>query len=167
MQSFFQHEKRKSHFKNEETLLLDSAEYVCTFKQITLRQLDRIFALTAITLKEFDHDQFLFPDLFFFLIYLKVCFPSLFEAISYLKLSIGELVKEIEAIIPSKMASDVTHKGNYDANHFIYTIAELLVTYSNEERINEVLVFKDPEERLTFKTEKNRCKAVAAMHQAL
>ena len=155
LQSFFQHEKRKSNFEKEEILFLNSAEYICTFKQITLRQLDRIFALTAIALKEFQPDQYLFPDLFFFLIYIKVCFPSMFEAISYKKLSIQELAQEIENIIPSQMVSDVICSGNYDAHSFTYTIAKLLVTYvNNEQRTDKGLVVKDPEECLAFKTAK-------------
>ena len=155
LQSFFQHEKRKNNFRNEEIDFLNSAEYICTFKQITLRQLDRIFALTAIALKEFQPDQYLFPDLFFFLIYIKVCFPALFEAISYKKLSIQELAQEIENIIPSQMVSDIIRTGNYDARSFTYTIAKLLVTYTNnEQRIDKGLVVKDPEEHLSFKTAK-------------
>lgn len=63
---------------------------------------------------------------------------------------IQELVQEIEKIIPSKMVSDTIQTGNYDADSFTYTIAELLVTYCNEERIKEMLVSRLPEEHLTF-----------------
>lgn len=154
LMSFFENTKRieanNPLFKDENVLFLNAAEYICTFKQITLRQLDRVFALTAIALKEFGPNQFLFPDLFFFLVYLKVCFPSLFESISNKKLKIQELVQEIEKIIPSQMVSDTIQAGNYDADSFTYTIAELLVTYSNEERTNETLVIRLPEEHLTF-----------------
>jgi len=160
LMSFFEHTKRieinNQSFKNENVLFLSAAEYICTFKQITLRQLDRIFALTAIALKEFGPNHYLFPDLFFFLVYLKVCFPVFFENISYKKLSIQELMEEIERIIPSQMVSDVHHaSGNYNARSFIYTVAELLVTYTNKElKTDKGLVIKDPEEHLSFKTTK-------------
>ena len=159
LMSFFEQTKRletnNQSFKNENVLFLNAAEYICTFKQITLRQLDRIFALTAIALKEFGPNHFLFPDLFFFLVYLKVCFPSLFESIGYKKLSIQELVQEIETILPSQMVSDTIQAGDYDFHSFTYTIAKLLVTYTNnEQRTDKGLVVKDPEEHLSFKTVK-------------
>ena len=53
------------------------------------------------------------------------------------------------------MVSDVIHTGNYNAHSFTYTIAKLLVTYTNnEQRIDKGLVVKDPEEHLSFTTEK-------------
>lgn len=149
LQSFFQNKKRKSLFRDEDILFLNTAAYICTFKQISLRQLDRIFALTAITLKEFEPDQLLFPDLFFFLIYLKICFPLLFERISYKKLSIQELIQEIENNTPTQMVSDVFSTKSYNAQDYNCTVAKLLVTYANDEFSNDVqLVIKESDDCL-------------------
>lgn len=131
LQSFFEHEKRKINFKDENISLLNTAEFLCPFKRITLRQLDRIFALTAIALKEFQPDQYLFPDLFFFLVYLKVCCPDLFDDISNIRLSIQGLIDEIEKLIPAQMLSN-EGKNSGRIPLFDLTVAKLLVTYSND-----------------------------------
>lgn len=144
LQSFFEHEKRKITFKDENISLLRTAELLCLFRQITLRQLDRIFALTAISLKEFLPDQYLFPDLFFFLTYLKVCCPDLFDDISNIRLPIQELINEIENLIPTKMLSDINGTSGR-ISRFDMTFAKLLVTYSNDEQSGELDVFiNDP-----------------------
>lgn len=144
LQSFFEHEKRKITFKDENISLLRTAELLCLFRQITLRQLDRIFALTAITLKEFQPNQYLFPDLFFFLVYLKVCCPDLFDDISNIRLPIQELINEIENLIPTKMLSDINGTSGR-ISRFDMTFAKLLVTYSNDEQSGELDVFiNDP-----------------------
>lgn len=144
LQSFFEHEKRKITFKDENISLLRTAELLCPFRQITLRQLDRIFALTAIALKEFQPNQYLFPDLFFFLVYLKVCCPDLFDDISNIRLPIQELINEIENLIPAKMLSNINGTSGR-VSQFDMTIAKLLVTYSNDEQSGELDVFiNDP-----------------------
>jgi ABC-type iron transport system FetAB ATPase subunit len=142
--SFFHNEKRKNSFRDEGESLLSMAEYLCPFKRITLRQLDRIFALTAISLREFQPDEYLFPELFFFLTYLKVCYPDLFDDISNIRLSIQELINEIENLIPTKMLSDINGASGR-VSQFDMTIAKLLVTYSNDEQSGELDVFvNDP-----------------------
>lgn len=140
LKSFFQHEKRKSNFRDEGESLLSMAEYLCPFKRITLRQLDRIFALTAISLKEFQPNEYLFPELFFFLVYLKVCCPDLFDNISNIRLSIQELINEIVNLIPTKMLSNINGTSGR-VSQFDMTIAKLLVTYSNDEQSGELDVF--------------------------
>ena len=139
LQSFFEHRN------NEENIsLLSMAEYLCPFKRITLRQLDRIFALTAISLREFQSNEYLFPEMFFFLTYLKVCCPDLFDDISNIRLSIQELINEIEKLIPTKMLSSINGTSGR-VSQFEMTIAKLLVTYSNDEQSGELDVFiKDP-----------------------
>ena len=144
LQSFFEHEKRKNNFKDENISLLSTAEFLCPFKRITLRQLDRIFALTAIALKEFQPDQYLFPDLFFFLTYLKVCYPDLFDDISNIRLSIQGLINEIEKLIPVQMLSN-EGKNSSKATLFDLTIAKLLVTYSNDNQSDDIeIMIKNP-----------------------
>lgn len=137
LQSFFEHEKRKINFKDENISLLSTAKFLCPFKRITLRQLDRIFALTAIALKEFQPDQYLFPDLFFFLTYLKVCHPELFDDISNIRLSIQGLINEIEKLIPVQMLFN-EGKNSSRATLFQLTVAKLLVTYSNDNQSDDI-----------------------------
>lgn len=141
LMSFFNQREKKTSFRDENILFLNSAEHICTFKRITLRQLDRIFALTAIALKGFISTQFLFPDLFFFLTYLKVCHPDLFDDISSIRLSMQQLINSIEGIIPKQMFSD---DGNISAA-FDMIFAKLLVTYSNDEQSDDLETFvKNP-----------------------
>lgn len=154
LQSFFQNKKRERNFENEGALFLNTAVYICTCDQITLRQMDRIFALTAITLKEFELDHSVFPDLFFFLVYLKICFPFLFEKINDRKLSVQELIQEIEKNISSQVLYDVYSVQGYNASDYNKTIAQLLVTYvSNELGNNESLIKTNPD-RLSFSVSK-------------
>lgn len=144
LMSFFNRKERDTSFKGEDILFLNAAEYICTFKRITLRQLDRVFALTAIALKEFQPDQHLFPDLFFFLTYLKVCHPELFDNISNIRLSIQGLINEIEKLIPAQMLSNES-KNSGRTPLFDLTIAKLLVTYSNDNQSDDIeIMIKNP-----------------------
>lgn len=153
LHSFFNN-KREKHYGTGGKLFLDTAVFICTCNQITLRQLDRIFALAALTLNEFPFEQDVFPDLFFFLVYLKICIPSLFDKINDKQLPIQELIQEIENNISSQILLNVYSVQDYNASDYNKTIAKLLVTYvRNEFGKDESLILTNPD-RLSFSVSK-------------
>lgn len=154
---------KESVFSNESYTFLNTAHYLTRFKSITLRQLDRIFSLSSLALHEFEIKNYIFPGMYFFLVYLKICHQNLFDKIVEKSLSIDELVKEIENLITEKMLIPyIDHKGKRyeDNNSFYYSVAQLLVTYlNNEYRTKTELVTVTNENnnqiiKLNFKTSK-------------
>ena len=65
-------------------------------KKLTLRQLERIFALARIGLCEMSYNSKIFGDIYFFLAYLKVCETELFDGISRIDYSQQELMDRLE-----------------------------------------------------------------------
>ncbi|MBR6438311.1 MAG: hypothetical protein IKS65_03900 [Bacteroidales bacterium] len=152
---FFQNPQRRSsmsYYSAEETSFLEAAEFITIHEHLTLRQLDRIFSLTRLSLKSFDYNHYLFPDLFFFLSFIKICHSNLFDLISQKALLIQDLVNEIEKLIePSMIKTD----SDGDAKDIVFTIARLLVVYAQDmNKTDKGLIVKNPNKQLTFKTYK-------------
>lgn len=153
--AFFDNNNRLATFSrygSESDMFIKSAVFISNNKQLTLRQIDRIFALTRLSLCSFKYNHYLFPDLFFFLIYIKICHQELFEKIQLKSLSVQDLVNDIEKIIKDFL---IPEKPDNDRNidDFIFTIARLIVLYCvNEYSSKKNLIVASPEKRLTFTT---------------
>lgn len=99
-------------------------------KRLTLRQIEKIFNNTRLAINMFDTGQILYPDLLFFLTYLRICENDFYDMICRKEYSIEELVRKIEELIPKYLLS-VENINNYEDNrNFLYTIALLIRCYN-------------------------------------
>ena len=153
---FFNNNYRLSTFSRyelESEIFIKSAVFISNTKQLTLRQIDRIFSLTRLSLCSFKYNQYLFPDVFYFLTYLKICHQELFDKIQSKSLHVQGLVNEIEKIVQDIITTSDGHDGVGVIDDFIYTIARLIVAYSvNKYSSNKNLIIESPNKELTFKT---------------
>lgn len=153
---FFNNNNRLATFSNygsESELFIKSAIFISNTKQLTLRQIDRIFSLTRLSLCSFKYNHYLFPDLFYFLTYLKICHQELFNRIQSKSLLIQDLVNEIEKIVKDIIITSEGHNSERSINDFVFTIARMIVIYSvNEYSSNKNLIIKSPNKELTFTT---------------
>lgn len=101
---FFSSEGRMQYneLRNDPYDFLLFAEFLLTKSNSTLRQQERIFSLTRLVLNSFKFNEFTFPPLLFFLVYLKVMEGNLFGKIDKNELTLQELSENFGRLISSE-----------------------------------------------------------------
>lgn len=111
-ESFLKHETRigfdfsgsnkyKSEIDKDELLLM--AKSIAKHKHLSLRQIERVFAIARIGLCSMPVKSEFLPRLFFFLAYLKTCESELFEKISCFSFDLQGFVDAIERWVTRDM----------------------------------------------------------------
>jgi hypothetical protein len=113
-------------FKNERKDMVNFASYLFDSNNVTLRQQEKIFSHSRLTLRSYLPNSFLFPGYFILLIYIKLFKKELFEKLSNKGADIQLLIDDLEAIIDIKKLD--IDKDQY--RYFTYSIAQILVTYN-------------------------------------
>jgi hypothetical protein len=143
---FFSSQERLKYneLREDESNFLMMAEFLLIKSNITLRQHERIFALTRLALCSFKANEYTFPHLLFILVYIKIMQDELFKNIENNVLSIQELSNALYDLLFS--ASKDTNRLNLG-----YVEALLLWFYNNNQeypnRIN--LLERDSENKPT------------------
>lgn len=154
---FFDNNQRVSSVgypKTEDKLLLQSAIIISDIKHLSLRQIDRVFSLLRLSLFEFQYNHYVFPDMYFLLVYMKVCRSDLFDKIANHGFTIQELVHIIESEFHDVLVSYDPNDYESKVADFIYTIARFIVVYSVDGNKSDKMLFtKTPDKKLMFKTE--------------
>lgn len=142
---FRSNERRKiSEFNSDDQALLQIADILFTKTNATLRQQERIFALTRLILCSFNSNQYIFPHLLFILVYLKIMQNDFFLKIERNELTLQELSNIFfETIYVNK-------KFPYGIN-LLYIEALLLWFYNNDRdhQNREKLFERDKSSNLT------------------
>ena len=114
------------------------AEFLLTKSNSTLRQQERIFALTRLALCSFKINEYTFPHILFFLVYIKIMQDDLFQKIDKNEITLQELSDAFGDLIFSELKDN--NRLNLD-----YVEALLLWFYNNNrEYSNKInLVNKD------------------------
>lgn len=139
---FFLSQERQKHnelyYEKESFLLI--AEILFTKVNATLRQQEKIFALSRLILRSFPKINFTFSPLLFFLAFLKTLNLTLYNKIEEQSLTLQELCDAFSDFMPD----DIENK--YGIN-LIYLQALLLVFYSNmgDYKMQKGLFQKDTE----------------------
>lgn len=120
------------------------ADFLLTKSNATLRQQERIFALTRLVLCSFKINEYTFPHLLFLLVYLKIIRVDLFQQIEKGELTLQELSDSIGNLMLSE------DKDNHRINT-AYVEALLLWFYNNnrEYRKKIDLIGRDEEGKPT------------------
>lgn len=147
-QTFFSSKERItfSELKGDSAGFLSMAKFLFSKSSITLRQQEKIFALARVAVNSFKHNNYVFPHLFFVLIYIKLIKNDLFKKIEQNKLNTQELSDAFSGLI-----LDLTGSASRNIN-FLYVEAQLLKFYNNDNRDNSksiTLVDRDANNELS------------------
>lgn len=120
------------------------ADFLLTKSNATLRQQERIFALTRLVLCSFKINEYTFPHLLFLLVYLKIIRVDLFQQIEKGELTLQELSDSIGNLMLSE------DKDNHRINT-AYVEALLLWFYNNNKEYRKKidLIGRDEEGKPT------------------
>jgi hypothetical protein len=154
--SFFQHQERKqfSNFREDEKDLLHLTDILFERFDLALRIQEKIFAHARIVINTFQKNNYIFPELFIFLVFLRIVKSEVFNNIRGKKYNLQQFLNEIEAIIPDNLSAHLQRP-------FIFLEVYLLSFYSNEFEINRekrLQIFDDQNKFLLkskFQIEKN------------
>lgn len=108
------------NFKRMATILMSASN-------LDLRTRDKIFAHTRLALMEFAANNYIVPDVFFLLCYLRFANPILYHNIIDEKYTAQQLLDEIEAFIPLELL--VMNENNSSWRQITHTIASFTLMY--------------------------------------
>lgn len=105
---FLEKEARK---KNRELLsdkkdFLKVSNILFSDSSINLRQQEKIFSHARLSLRSFTDNMYLIPEVFLFLIYIKVIHEKLYSDIVIKRLTTNELQNDFYAIIKNRLDED-------------------------------------------------------------
>lgn len=123
---FFHSNERKKHreIQLDGNSLMDFSALLFTKADITLRQQEKIFAHVRVVLNIFKLEQYVFPSLLIFLIYIKDFHIDLYKKIQAREHSTQYLLNELEAILPKTLDEDALKT-------ILHTEALLATFYNN------------------------------------
>jgi hypothetical protein len=121
---FFQSKERSRYddFRGEKQSFLDFAEMLSQDKNLTLRQQEKLFAHARLSLKTFEQNNYVFPAVYMFLIYLFSYHKNVYSSIRARSLSLQQFVDEIEKILPQ-------NEPNKYSRFLLHILALLLFFY--------------------------------------
>lgn len=126
LHSFVYSNERKQYqrFQQDDELILKIAVKVFDNSGASLRQQEKVFGLARLILQSFQSNQYIFAQVLFFLIYLKVLQPDIYRKIQSKQYSYQELCDIFYQLLPKD--PDVLNGLNYE-----YMQALLLHLYGN------------------------------------
>ena len=123
------------NFKKIAPILISSSK-------LDFRTADKIYVHTRLTLMEFDINNYIIPDVFFLLCYLKIVNYDLYYNILNRKYKLQELLDEIEDFFPLEL---LEKREEYDSPSRVmtFTIASLISMYNLDEDGVEQINLRD------------------------
>jgi len=123
---FLDHDLRKMHLglESDKNLFLDFSGILFSNDSLTLRQQEKIFAHCRLAMRAFGARTHLIPEVFLFLIYIKVLYEDYYINIRSKTLSFLELQEKFYSIIKNKLNDD-------SETLLMWTEAYLILFYSN------------------------------------
>lgn len=116
---------------------LKTAKILFKNSNISLRQQEKIFAHSRLVLRSFPYNNFVLPNLFLFLIYIKTLNNAFYNKIKFKQLSLEDLQKEFIA--------SINFINDEDFNYEITDLEAYLIHYYNNyvfTRSNRSLLFE-------------------------
>ncbi len=136
---FFYSDNRKKYtaFSTDKSALIKMAATFFEKSKLTLRQQEKLFAHARLGLAFFQENQYVFPELYLFLIFAKTHKPNFYNKLQLRVFTTTELIEEYALLIPSGI--DKTNLRS-----FIYMEALLAHMYNNASPShNSSLIGKD------------------------
>ena len=130
-----------------EESFLAIANILFMHKNLSLRQIEKIFAHIRLSLNMYRHDQVIYADLICLLTYLRICESDCYAKIIHESYTIQELTDQLESIIPKQILQIKEKYRSSPSRQFHFTIALLLrcytFKYENSDE-NDKLLTRDP-----------------------
>jgi len=108
----------------DKTSIISFSELLFGYGNTTLRQQEKIYSHARIVLNYFKANNYIFPELFIFLIYVRNINLTLYKKIKQIQLTPQELINEFEALFPQKI-------NPYQLRELMATEALLVLFYNN------------------------------------
>jgi len=138
--SFCNSDKRQNYrdFESERESIINITSSLFKKQNLTLRQQEKIFAHARIGLIFFNHNSYLFPELYILLVYLKNLHNDFYNNIKLKIFTQQELINEFEILLPKGINQE-------DIRIFINLQALLVLMYNKylSEYYPETLITKD------------------------
>ncbi|WPP49250.1 KAP family P-loop NTPase fold protein [Catalinimonas niigatensis] len=98
---FFQSDERRKYSKltSDRGDFLSICKLLFTGKKIPLRQQEKIFALSRLSLRSFDANSYVVPHIFLFLTFTKIIHSSFYDNLKNKLLTIAQMQKEFLSIV--------------------------------------------------------------------
>ena len=128
---FFDSPERKQlrELQNDSNYFLKVTDLIFTNKNLTLRQQEKIFSLARISLRSFNSNSYVIPEILLFLSYLKIDRRSFFDDLKFKKLNIHELQENF-------LKTVISNKTEKTENALILLEAHLINFYNNYLHLN-------------------------------
>lgn len=156
--SFLETEERERHreFSSDGDQLLRCAQEIAEGKNLSLRQIEKIFAHTRLVLRACQSDYYIFPKATFILVCIRAIDLDFYLKIINQQLTIQELSDYVPNIFPDRMFIDQYPDTTIKIHKSIfYGLAELFYCYDQSFDIySSRLIIQDTnskESKLTFK----------------
>jgi hypothetical protein len=125
--SFFLQPDRQQLFELRDDLgeLIKFSIALFEASNLTLRVQEKILAHARVVISSFLKNNYLFPSLFIFLVYLRIIKPEIFNNIKEKKFNSQELIKQVETCLPDHLNID-------SMRPFVFLEMHLFKFYVNE-----------------------------------
>ena len=150
----FNHKDRKQYheFSSDEDRFKRIACTLISSSNLDLRTTDKIYAHTRLALMGFRQNNYIVPDVFFMLCYLKIANNKLYSKIKNEQLTAQELLNELEESFPLELL--LMDDNNSEWRQMTYAIASFVFMYTldNNGRERERLITSNKEKISTLQT---------------
>jgi hypothetical protein len=126
---FLEKEARKRHYElnNDKRSFLDISDILFSNSSITLRQLEKIYSHSRLSIRSFAENMYLIPEVFLYLIFLKVKDEQTYNKIKFKQFTIAELQKSFFENVKEKLNSDIDKFENV----LMWLEAYIVLYYNN------------------------------------
>jgi len=150
----FNHKDRKQYheFSSDEDRFKRIACTLISSSNLDLRTTDKIYAHTRLALMGFRQNNYIVPDVFFMLCYLKIANNKLYSKIKNEQLTAQELLNELEDSFPLELL--LMDDNNSEWRQMTYAIASFVFMYTldNNGRERERIITSNKEKISTLQT---------------
>ena len=128
---FFNNPDRMQYFRNSDEYknFIEMATHLSLYQNMTLRQIDKLLKHCAISLKSVHKNNFLYPDIFLFLTYLKQFKTIKYKQICSKELTIQDTVDFLENIFEKRMINN--DEDDSDKRPIYSFVSEFVHRYNN------------------------------------
>lgn len=120
---FFENPNRSRQFMSDESNFKNFATSISYNSNFTLRKMEKLFSLSRVALKTIELRNYVFPDVFLLLVYLKIEEAHIFRAICDKEFTVQELIDKIEALFGNNREDDNIS--------YLYAIVGISLAYHN------------------------------------
>lgn len=137
-----------SELRDDPDRFLKCAKEIARAKNLSLRQIEKLFVHARLVLSSCTCDHYIFPQSMLMLVYIRSVDPQFYFQITRKQLSVQEIADRIPQIFPTEMFQEPTR---YAQKAALWGLAEMFYCYAQSfERTGHSLKIISDEQTLTF-----------------